>query len=597
MTVNITKKFTALFCVLMWLALGASVSFAYLPQIGLTPLDLGDGARALGMGDAVGSRSEFLSAVLSNPASINRSYGLETGSSRSGTFLVSEAFPLDQGNTCSITVANTTLNNWYTPDGQLATLTGNTLIGTVSQRLAFVPAFQDRPILGDSVVGASVKWIVNESLTIGTAQHNASGMEASLGWLYEPRAPWSAGISLNNILPSISPAAGRMQWDDGSYDSIPAKARIGITDKLIGDQGQFLTQSDLDLLVAGEEDLAFNKTPSLGYLGLEFSRRDNLYLRTGTNSRGFSAGLGIRGKEWGGDVAYYDSAFWAFSFSYFPEAWRFKEKVIPETTDIIKTLYPGAGQLVTFETFVIVSGQVKDENYRVTVNGNLIYVDKDGNFSVYVPLNLGKNLIKVIARSEWEKQTMDVRVLRKAQVLVTEEEQIDRIFKTEIDPLIDGLTKQISDLNTKIYNEKNKKKKQELTAKLKVLGKQLGVVAQKRDQLYDRQKEVLAQKESAENLISMGIIDNAPDKKIQLGKTISRGELAVLIAKSTGYPVSDVFEPPYSDVPISDPNAPYIKLVKDLGLMSSADGNNFYPDRAVSEKEGKAIFKKLGALK
>jgi hypothetical protein len=592
---SLIKKNKIIFCLALIFAFGAGGAQALLPENGLAPMNLSGGARELGMGGAVFAKSERLDGIYYNPAVISRAFGLEVGNSRDGIVGFSEAFPLDPGNTWGFSFVNSNISKTNSL-GQPVTLQSNTVIGTYSQRLAYIPFFQENPYTENLTFGMNLKALLNSDLDVNGAAVNGNGAELDLGLLFEPKNPFSFGVAATNLVPAGSPLLGTITWNDGSTDGIPAKINTGAALKIIGDRGMTLTDGDMDLVAQLGAQIPIKEGQEIGNanFGFEYSRRDTWYFRAGLNNRGAAVGVSLRNKEWGGDLAYYDSSSVAFTFSYYPEAWRFKEKLIPETDGILVDLSPDKKQFVTNESFAVVSGKIKAE-YRLTVNGNLVYQDKENNFSTFVPLNLGKNLIRVVGRSEWEKQTAEYKILRRAKVLVEEEDQITAVLAT-INPEIDRLTAQVLALSVKADNARTEKARKPLLKQMEKVSKDLDVLEARKNQLLARQKEIQDQKESAENLVSLGILDDTSGKKIQLDRNITRGEFAVLVAKSSGQPVQDVYEPVFKDVPPADPNAPYIKLVKDLGLMKALDGNNFYPDRVVTNKEGKEVFSKLGAL-
>ncbi len=71
-------------------------------------------------------------------------------------------------------------------------------------------------------------------------------------------------------------------------------------------------------------------------------------------------------------------------------------------------VFEPAGDLVTQNTAITIKGKT-EPGARLTINGQQIYINKDGNFEQAINLNQGLNLIKIEATNRFEKSTSVVR--------------------------------------------------------------------------------------------------------------------------------------------------------------------------------------------
>jgi hypothetical protein len=84
-----------------------------------------------------------------------------------------------------------------------------------------------------------------------------------------------------------------------------------------------------------------------------------------------------------------------------------------------------------------------------------------------------------------------------------------------------------------------------------------------------------------EELVTLGVVEVAPGAEFKLDASLTRGDLAIWLAKASDAILPRVSKDLYSDVPRSDPLAPYIKVVVDAGLMSPFPDGTFRPNNAI----------------
>src|SRR3989339_224316 len=167
------------------------------------------------------------------------------------------------------------------------------------------------------------------------------------------------------------------------------------------------------------------------------------------------------------------------------------------------------------------------------------------------PLKAGKNLIVVELRAQGEKKTWDYKVLRKAKIVVAEEEKIDQQIKAAVIPEVKA-------------------------------------------RLIEEKKVIEQTKEKVEVLVTLGVVEVKPKEEFVLEDRITRGELATWIVKAAGFDLPEVKKDVYVDVPKDHVLAPYIKVVSNLELLEPFPDGTFRPEAFVSKKEGEEIFRNFG---
>jgi hypothetical protein len=184
---------------------------------------------------------------------------------------------------------------------------------------------------------------------------------------------------------------------------------------------------------------------------------------------------------------------------------------------------------------------------EVYVNNLRAVTDDSNGFRVVVPLRFEKNLIIVEARLQGDKKSWKYKVLRKARVTVAEEKDVKR---------------QLERAKTDAEKEALRKK----------------------------EAEIAARKQKVEELVTLGVIEVTAEAEFRLDASITRGELASWLAKSTGVRLPSVYKDVYPDVPKDNPLAPYIKAVTDWNLMKPFPDGLFRPNVPVSKEEADKLF-------
>ncbi|MFH1387120.1 MAG: S-layer homology domain-containing protein [bacterium] len=530
-----------------------STGGAELAEIGLNPFQLDIGSRPLGMGGTFVGLADDVNAALYNPGGLAWAKGIELTVKDADNLSAIQAYPTGTGASLGFALINSKVSGLNTSSG-LATSSSNIIALSYGTKLNLLPFFNRNENWQKFGVGINVKLLYKQSLRItGSRDRSGTGGDIDLGILWKGGEWWSAGLSLQNILPT------RLTWDSSGAEGFPAIGKIGLSGKVIGDLFSPVFMDGRELNLNGE--LAFGVArPTLLRIGGEWGINKKYYVRTGVMQQwrgtglltSLNLGLGFRSASWGVDLANYheplkDETQTCITIMYFPPGWLVNKK--------LETIKPSImlesalekisieDNIVTYNDKIDISGRVK-LGVEVYIDGQRAAVSDDQTFKVVVPLKIGKNLILVEARYQGEKKIWKYKVLRKVKMESAEE---------------------------------------------KVLGRALAEAktAEEKTKLKAAQKEAIDKRKKAEDLATAGIIEAKPT--VKLNDSISRGKLATWLAKASGLPVPKVTKDPLPDVKKEDPMAPYIKLAVDKKLLLPFSDGTFRATAPVSKPEGERL--------
>ena len=554
------KRLLAIFLALT--LLGCRVQ-ALLIGTGLDPLRLEIGARPLAMGAAFAGLGDDLNTVLYNPAGQAWVKGLSLTVKDFENMTGVMAFPT--GNNSSLGLAVVSAKIAGVPVGSdFVSSTSNVVLLSYGTKLNFLPFLADKEIFNNLGFGVSVKGLLGEVFqSTATPERSATGWDMDLGVLWHGADWWSAGASLQNLLPAGTLGGGRLTWDSGAPEGFPATLKLGASAKVIGDIRAPIFIEGRELTVAGEMDYA--KNSSLFRLGGEWGINQTYYFRSGVvqqespagTTTNLCLGLGIRGGEWGFDVArahepLRNEDLFYFSVLYLPKDWIVQKKLEVDKPSLLESALQKISLIDNVETYddrIEVVGQVK-AGVDVYVNDARALTDGNNEFRVTVPLQLGKNLITVQARYQGEKKDWKYKVLRQVNVKVAEEQSLKQLLAA-------------------------------------------AASSAEAASLQQKEAQVAAQKHSVEELVTLGVVEVTPGAEFKLDASLTRGDLATWLAKATGFRLPQVTEDLYSDVKKDNPLAPYIKVVVEAGLMAPYPDGAFHPELPVTKEEGNKLFEVL----
>jgi hypothetical protein len=521
---------------------------AQLEEVGIEPLQLEVGSRALGMGGAFAGLADDMNAVLYNPGGMAWARGISLSVRDPENIAAIQAYPTGYGASFGLVVVNSRLSGIPYLVTSEADSSSNVVLLSFGTKLSILPGiFSKNPAFSRIGVGVNIKGLGAQTLRrTGYLDKSGSGWDMDLGLLWKGADWWSAGLSLQNLLPAKTLGGGQINWDTGGEEGFPAVAKIAGSARLIGDIGAPVFSEERELLLGGEINLSQSR-PVLLRIGGEMSFAKSFYVRTGLMQqyRGQSAysdlnfGLGYRVEDWGIDFANYreplrNERYSYFSFLYFPEEWILVRKLdidkpavmIDRPIEMISL----EDNLVTYDDKIEVFGKVKP-GVEVYINGLRASLAPDNSFKTTVPLRMKKNLVIVEARYEGEKKIWKYKVLRKARVIIADEGKV---------------------------------------------------------------KDLKEKKDKIESLVTMGVIEITPEEDFVMEAGVTRGELSSWLVKAAEMRLPQVTRDLFADVPRNHPLAPYIKVVTDLKLLMPFPDGTFRPGAVVSKEEGDAVFARFG---
>lgn len=556
------RFFTGLFLLLL-----CHQVFAQLAELGIYPLRNDVGARPLGMGAAFVALADDANGVIYNPGGLAWAKGITLTLAGIDNIAAVQAYPTGYGSSLGLAVVNSNIAAIPYNSGE-ANSNSSVIMVSFGSKLNFLPALYKNEAWQKVGVGLTLKGLLGQTLRrTGYLDRSATGWDADLGVLWKGADWWSAGATLQNFLPAKALGGGEIKWDLGGEENIPAALKLGGAAQLIGDvsTGSPIFIEGREMLLAGEMNFANGVSP-LFRVGTEVGFNKRYFFRTGVMQQwkasglatNLNLGLGMRADEWGIDLALghdavRDQNVSLISFSYYPKEWVVIRRLDVDRPSILLEQAIEKISLednfVTYDDRIEINGKVKP-GVEVYVNDQRAATDDENGFKVVIPLQLGKNLVIVEARFEGDKKSWTYKVLRKAKVEVAEEKAVQ-----------DALAK------AKAETEKAALRK--------------------------KQQELLDQRKKVEELVTLGVIEVSPEAEFRLEASITRGEMATWLAKSTGLRLPKVEKDIFSDVKQDDPLAAYIKAVVDWGLMKPFPDGTFRPNSAVSKEEGDMLFKLL----
>jgi hypothetical protein len=99
-----------------------------------------------------------------------------------------------------------------------------------------------------------------------------------------------------------------------------------------------------------------------------------------------------------------------------------------------------------------------------------------------------------------------------------------------------------------------------------------------------------------EYLATLGIMGGYSDKTFRPEKSVSRGELAVIMVKAKGFDPLQAARQPFKDLPRGDWREPYINTVVQKGYVDGYPDSTYRPDEKVTRAQAAVIFARFSGL-
>lgn len=502
------------------------------------PLEIGVGARPLGMGRAyVAMPDNFLI----NPSSISKINGLNL-TSMSGKIL-------QEVNYVTVGIANPfsfgTLALGYIGSGigsiPITRMVGNTVetydstdysnnvivlsYATPVNSVAFMPSFD---IFNDVSVGTSLKlYSQGFSNTTGSMEGaTGSGMDMDMALSYTPDAPYSVGLNLQNALPASM--GGKFTWKKNNVEEgIAAVLKVGGALKILG-QNALRQLGDHDLTLALDLDNYISSTkPSVYHVGLEWWPVQMFALRLGIDQQS-------------------------------------------STAQVNNDLTAGAGVKYSGFTFDYAYHQYGDVSDNTTHYFSMGYIGGEEKPTEIVKLPVAEKKLKTfrdVPNGYWAKYPIEY--LATAGVIGG---YPDGTFKPE-----KALSR--AELCTLLIKAKGTK-----------ISKPTSSIFPDLPANHWAAPYVAA-------AVSQKLVLGYPDGTFKPKKSLTRAEAVKIIASFDGLKTPKATVAPFPDVPTTHWAAPFIQAAKQAGLLQYLKGKNFEPNKRLSRAEAAEMIFKTGFVK
>ncbi|MDA0710955.1 MAG: PorV/PorQ family protein [bacterium] len=268
------------------------------------PLQLGAGARALGMGSAFVAVSDDATAFYWNPAGLVYLVRREVHAQHTQQFggsvnhdILALGLPLKMGGLGLglqrigvDDISFTALEDPGRPIGPDNRPIVSRTVGTTEFDLHLAYAHRLRPFL---TVGFSTK-LVYRNLSVGTG----SGFGIDAGLMYQPRLPLKFGLVIRDLTRT------RIHFDTGKVDVISPSFLLGSSYQFpLSETNTLLASTSLQL---AQDRSGIENDPAFG-VGLEYQFRQKVMLRLGRQGSHLTAGAGIRLARATVDLAYLEN--------------------------------------------------------------------------------------------------------------------------------------------------------------------------------------------------------------------------------------------------------------------------------------------------
>lgn len=442
---------------------------------------------------------------------------------------------------------------------------------------------------------------VNEALSLGAGFRNfrqgfsggvvaaGTGQDLDVGLKYI-LSDWSAlGLNCQNILPYSW--GGKIVWDGGHAESIPALLKIGGSFKLA--DNRLLTAVDYDVWPTRQASATL-------HAGAEWALNPFLVVRGGLDQSFSTTGLGLTTNPTFGlglklwnmqfDYAYHPyyeeqanlTQFFSLAFSpalqpaVAPPAKGGPDVFMPQLQD----------KMVVHDEKMTVNGRVN--SYKITtleVNGTSVPVGADGTFTAAVKFDPGKNTVWVVGLDDRGRKfiAQRVRVLRLAGYPDVPANLWAREAIEEVGMI--GLLPGFADGQFK--PELNVKRIDLLTAILKAGSVPLAAAVTALPFKDVKPDDRIAPYVRA--AYDAGLIKVGADRRLLPYQFIDRLESVVLLARGAKLNLTGVQEKPFADISGRLWAAQEVTAAKQAGLLDFIKGN-FLPGQKLTRAELAYMF-------
>ncbi|MFA4844927.1 MAG: S-layer homology domain-containing protein [Candidatus Margulisiibacteriota bacterium] len=548
------------------------------------PVKIGVGGRPMGMGKAFVAVADDGSGILMNPAGVSNIKSWIAFSMYSNLFNEVQYLTLTystpfsfQGKKygCGVAVVRSGISNIPSPtqyglvyfdyhnDVYLLALSGN-----INEALS---------------VGLNYK-IFDQGFSGGVASLG-TGHDLDLGVKYTLSDRLTLGLNLQNILPFAM--GGRINWDYGYAEGIPAVAKIG--GSLTDFEGRLLMALDYDLWLT-------RQAPSAYHAGLEWQLNPLLTVRGGldqsfsstptSNGVNPTLGLGLNLAGFQFDYAYHpyyaesSNVTHFFSLSYTPSLLPTGEAVVRKETPGLNIAEPDDKSVVYKDRITIGGFVLNNEIKTVAINDKMVPISQGRLFETAEALSLGRNTFSA-AGLDAAGQTIEarsVRILRLANF-----SDVSRTYWAK-DSIEQVAT--LGFLQTPAGQPFSPEKTIKRADVLKMLVMASGIS-------LPREIKSLPFKDTPRTswltpylkaAYDAGLITAGPDRKFNAGRPITRLECIVMMVRFSKFALPRAQERPFADLSGRHWAIKEIAAAKQAGLLEFATVN-LYPGQRLTRAE------------
>jgi len=540
------------------------------------PIQIGVGARPMGMGKAYVALAEDADTVFMNPAGLGSITGPKLTSMYTSLMgdvsyiVIGGAYPNTENSAFGAGIVTNSTSGIDLRDNNQQSLG----FGSWGQSDMFV-SYGMRIPEAKLQVGGSIKYMTQGGTgTADIEKANASGVSFDVGAVYKPTEQFSVGIVAQN------PLGAKLESGNNIENSVPALFTVGTAFRSEPFAGQKLNMAiDADMgakrATTFHVGLEYFPTPVIGFrIGMD---QDPGVGGVETNP---TAGIGLRVSGVEFNYAYHPYVISGNDTHYFSIGYVGME---PEKDSFALNLTSPADKSVIYDDNVKIAGNVpKGHKEAVTVNGTTVPVDaKTGEFSATLPVEqIGKKLIVVeTLNDKGKKVSEDRRILRLVSFRDVGEGYWAKkpIEHTGTVGLIQG------------YPDQTFRPDKDLTraelATILVRTKGASVISGTPLKVFKDVKTSHWAAGYIEVAKRMGLIQGYPNGKFNPNSKVTKAEAIVILARYDKLPTYAVENKPYADVKINHWAAGYIQAAKEAHMLDYVKDVKIRPSEDVTRAE------------
>jgi hypothetical protein len=424
--------------------------------------------------------------------------------------------------------------------------------------------------------------------------------------LYKQSDILSIGLNLQNILPAG--LGGALVWPatasrtSAVEETLPSNLKLGMAYKVMGKGAPLKSDQEILWLLDVDRSLSLSNYPMLFHTGIEWHPIKMAALRFGIDqdvvgsgssataaSSNLTAGVGVEWDDFRFDYAYHQyNSLSADDTHYFSLSYGVggaPEVVIPDAFEITS---PRSGAIVPDEKITIKGKVLDPKMFAVEVQDRVIKLESANDFSIDVPVLVGKNYFEITALDKQGKP-LSSRTLRLVRLLTFKDVPDDYFAKFPIQCLATlGI---ISGYPDGTFKPNGSLTRAELcTLLVKTKGWESSAVTR---EVFSDVPATHWAASSIQAAVEAGLVKGYPDKTFKPKQNINRVEGILVIARFDGLTdPENILVAPFPDLPGRHWAAKSITAAKEAGLLQYLSGKPLLPTLNMSRGEAAEIISK-----